>query len=148
MYLLKSFTPLVPWSKHFFWACCFHKECQNLNSFTYNESILCPLLPHGKVAPATDTPVLCLWRAARQHLPLAFTGLSTACSLKPYPPPGMMSGIMSWFNSSLRCCCLIRGKISKCRKMFCSNLNDYCLFFFFAHEKSLLQTDSNEMLFF
>ena len=58
MYLLKSFTPLVPWSKHFFWTCCFHKECQNLNSFTYNESILCPLLPHRKVASHRHTRVV------------------------------------------------------------------------------------------
>lgn len=151
MYLLKSFTPWCLGADISFEPVVFMNSYQNLNSFTCNESILCPLLPHGKVSSHWHT-VLCLWRAARQQLPLVFTGLSTACSLKPYPPLDMMSGTMSWINSSLRCCCWISGNISKCRKMFCSHLKSEWLLsvslFFFPHEKSLLQIDSNKMQFF
>lgn len=133
MYLLKSFTPLVPWSKHFFWTCCFHKECQNLNSFTYNESILCPLLPHRKVASHRHTrvvfvggckaaPASCLYRVIYYLQPQALP--SSGHDVRYYVVIQLITEMLllnSWEDlpSAGRCFVHIW------------NLNDYCLSLFF-----------------
>lgn len=50
VYLLKALHPWCLGADISFEPVVFMKSCQNLNSFTYSESILCPLLAHGKVS--------------------------------------------------------------------------------------------------